>query len=495
MRRLLDWMSVFWQLDQHVLEDEDNRQDVHKRGDLLGLAGCNVQYGVGDDTEADTFGDGVHERHREDADECRDCLKDVIPLDLADLLHHEETDHDQCGCSGEGRNRQEQRREEQGQQEQEACRDCSQTCASAFCDTGSGFYEGCDRGSTEYSAAHCADSVGEEGAFDAGELALFVEELSFGSAADQGSQCIEHVDEQECEHNDYEVHAQNVGEVQLEECGCNGSGHGNDSGRNDAVEACLGIGNIDAGDLADNAENPGCDDAQKDAALDIAEHQDRGDQDADDCEKDGDSFIVEGAVFKGSAEREYGYQGSTVHNDVGVLQSDECDEKTDTNGNCDLEGRGNRVEDGLTNIGQRENNEDQTFHEDGGQCHLPGITHSEYDGVCEVRVQSHTCGEYEGQIRKERHQEGGNGRCQSGRGENRAGVHSGCTQNAGVNGQNIGHCHEGSKAGCQLLLDIRAVLLQFEKLFHRAFPFLSGISSHIKVILLAYDTKESFIFP
>ena len=128
------------------------------------------------------------------------------------------------------------------------------------------------------------------------KLALFVEKVSLSCAADQGSKCIEHVDEQEREHNYDEVHAQDAGEVQFEECGSNGSGHGDDSGRNNAVEACFGIRNIEADELADDAEYPCRDDAEKDRALDIAKHKDRSDQDAEDSQKNGDAFGIESAV-------------------------------------------------------------------------------------------------------------------------------------------------------------------------------------------------------
>ena len=285
--------------------------------------------------------------------------------------------------------------------------------ASAFCDTGSRLYESSDRGGSEASAAHCADSVGKESALDAGKFAFFVKEFSLSCASDQGSECIEHIDKQEREHDDDEVYAEHIGEVHLEERRSNGSGHGDDPGRDDTVEACLRVRDIEADQLADNAKQPCADDAQKDRTLDIAEHKDRGEQNADESKKYGDTFIIEGPVSDGALKGEYGYQCRTVHYDVRVLQADECDKEADTNGYGDLKGCRDRVEERFSDVGQGEGDEDQTFHEDSGQCHLPGISHSQYYGVGEVSVEAHTCGKNERQVRKECHQERGNCGCQS----------------------------------------------------------------------------------
>ena len=153
-----------------------------------------------------------------------------------------------------------------------------------------------------------------------------------------------------------------------------------------------------------------------------------------------------------------------------VLQTDECDEEADTDGYGDLEGCRDRVEDRFSDVGKGEDDEDQTFHEDSCQSHLPGITHSQDYGVSEVSVKTHTCGEHERKVCKKCHQERGDCRSQCRRCKDRTCVHAGCAQDAGIYSQDVSHCHEGSKTCCQLCFDISAVLLQFEKLFHRVFP-------------------------
>ena len=186
------------------------------------------------------------------------------------------------------------------------------------------------------------------------------------------------------------------------------------------IAPLIGIRNIEADELADDAEYPCGDDAEQDRALDIAEHQDRGDQDAEDGKKNGDAFGIECAVRNGSLKGKYRNQCCAVHNDVRVLQTDECDEEADTDGYGDLEGCRDRVEDRFSDVGQGEDDEDQTFHEDSCQSHLPGITHSQDYGVSEVSVKTHTCGEHERKVCKKCHQERGNCRSQCRRCKDRA---------------------------------------------------------------------------
>ena len=223
----------------------------------------------------------------------------------------------------------------------------------------------------------------------------------------------EHIDKKESEHDDYEVHACNAGEVELKECRRNGSGHGDDSGGNDAVEACFGVGYIEADQLAEDAEDPCGEDAEKDRTLDIAQHKDRGDQNADDGQKYCDTLGIESAVLHGRLKGKYRDQRGAVHDDVGVLQSDEGDEEADTDGYGELKCCRDRIEDRFSDARQGENYEDYTLDEDSGQCHLPGISHSQYNGVCKISVEAHACGEYERKIGEEGHQERGDRRCQS----------------------------------------------------------------------------------
>ena len=76
---------------------------------------------------------------------------------------------------------------------------------------------------------------------------------------------------------------------------------------------------------------------------------------------------------------------------MGVLKTDEADEQTDTDGNTVLQCLRNRIEDRLTNVRQRQKDEDETLCKYSGQCNLPGVAHAQNDGVREVSIESHTC--------------------------------------------------------------------------------------------------------
>lgn len=62
-----------------------------------------------------------------------------------------------------------------------------------------------------------------------------------------------------------------------------------------------------------------------------------------------------------------------VHAQTGVLQADEGDEQTDTNRNTLFERQRNGIEDGLTDVGERQDDENQALNEYGQQRNLPAV--------------------------------------------------------------------------------------------------------------------------
>ena len=397
---------------------------------------------VGDNAHGDSFRDGIHEGHSEDGDVGRDGFERIFPGDLGDLLHHQITDDDQGRGRREGRDRQEQGREEEGQDEEEACGDSCQAGASALSDTGGGLDEGRDSRSTKAGAYGRADCVREQGAADVGELAVLVQHICLGGASDQGSQCVEQVNKEEGRNDREEVQTNDIGEVQLHESRCQ---------------------------LADHAQKPCEDDTDQDVAGNFLDDQVSTDDHADQGQQDRDAFIIEGTALDGIAERKYRDQRGAVNNDMGVLKTDEADEKADTDRYTQLQGRRYRIEDRLPDIGQRQDDENDTFCENGGQGDLPGIPHAHDDRVGQIGVQAHTCGQSEGQICQERHQNTGDRGCQRRRRKDSTLIHAGISQNAGIDSQDIGHCHEGRDAGHDLCFDIRPVFLQFKKPFQNNF--------------------------
>ena len=74
---------------QDVLEDEEDRDDVHQDGDLLGLAPSHLDDGVADEAEADTVGDGIGEGHHGNDKEGGASLLEVAPVDAGRALEHQ----------------------------------------------------------------------------------------------------------------------------------------------------------------------------------------------------------------------------------------------------------------------------------------------------------------------------------------------------------------------------------------------------------------------
>ena len=60
-------------------------------------AGCQFEDGVADEAEGDALRGGETEGDEDDAEECGDAFRGVVPRNQFDRPHHEETDDDQRG--------------------------------------------------------------------------------------------------------------------------------------------------------------------------------------------------------------------------------------------------------------------------------------------------------------------------------------------------------------------------------------------------------------
>ena len=366
---------------------------------------------IGDDSHGDSLGDGVHKGHCEDGNVGRDGFQRIFPGDLGDLLHHQVSDDDEGRSCREGRDREEERGEEEGQDEEEACSDSSQAGASALSDTGRGLDESRDSGSTQAGADSRADSVSQQSAADVGKLAFLVQHIRLGSTSDQGSQCVKEVDEQEGRDDGEEIQAQDTGEVQLHESRSQGCRRRENACGNQTVESRLGIGNIESAELADNAKNPCDNNTDQDIAGDFLDDQVGADDHANQSKQNSDTFRAEGAALNGVAERENRDQRGAVDDDMGVLKTDETDEEADTDRYTEFQGRGNGIEDRLTDVCQGQDDENETLSENCRESDLPGISHAQDDRIGKIGVQAHAGRKREGQICQQCHQHTGDRGC------------------------------------------------------------------------------------
>ena len=173
---------------------------------------------------------------------------------------------------------------------------------------------------------------------------------------------------------------------------------------------------------------------------------------------------------------------------MGVLQTDEADEQADTDRDTDLQCRRDRVEDRFTDIGQGQDDENDTLCEDCGQSDLPGISHAQDNRVGHIGVQAHTCRQCERQVCQQCHQKA----CKTGRQscgcEDSTLVHAGVTENARIDSQDVGHGHEGCNTRHDLGPDIRVPFLQFKKLFQNKYLLFMYLMMHPKL----YNKKHVY---
>ena len=454
--------------DEFVFQDEQNGQHIHQGADLLllGLAGDDIQQGPGDDTDGDALRDAVCSGHCQDGQECGDALSRIVELDLQGRTHHVEANDDQGRSGRKAGDGQEQGAEHHGQQEQHTGGHGGQAGAAALGHAGSALDEGGGGGGAQYGTGAGGDGVGHQRTLDVGQLALLIQHVGLGSNTDQGAQGIKQVNEEEGEHHGEEVQDANAGEIGLEHLtkGLAQSREieADEAGGDDAVHAGIGVGDVDAGQLAEDAQHPGDEDAVQDAALDLFDQQDGGDEHAHQREDRTHADAVEGLAL----EVLIGNKGGiAVHDQLCVLQADESNEQTDAHADSALQGHGDGVEDGLTHIGQAQHDEDDALHKNGHQGQLPAVTHGQDDRVGEVGVQAHAGCQCKRIVGKQSHKRSANKGCQRGGDQHSLGIHARCGQDVGVDGKDVSHGHEGSDTGHDLGLYISVVFFQVKELF------------------------------
>ena len=177
----------------------------------------------------------------------------------------------------------------------------------------------------------------------------------------------------------------------------------------DGVHTSVHIGDIDTGQLTDDAQRPGQQDAVQDSALDVLDEHDGNQQHADQGQQGADADAVEGLALEVLVGQQ---RGVAVDDELGVLQADEGDEQADADADRRFQGQGDGVEDGLAHIGQGQHDEHDALNKDGQQGHLPGVAHRQHDGVGKVGVQAHAGGQRKRIVGQECHEHRAEEGCQ-----------------------------------------------------------------------------------
>ena len=125
---------------------------------------------------------------------------------------------------------------------------------------------------------------------------------------------------------------------------------------------------------------------------------------------------------------------------------------------------GNSIEDCFTDVGNRQDDEDDTFNKNGCQCLLPAVAHAQNDSVSKVGVQTHCGSQRKGMVGKYCHQDGANRGSDCSCSEDCAAVHAGSGKDAGVNCQDVSHGHKHGDTGHNLGLHIGVAFFQMKDL-------------------------------
>ena len=458
---------------EYVLEHKQQGKHIHKGSDLLCLAGDGIKHHIRDDSKADALGDGVEQRHCDDGNVCGDGFAQIVIVesDLGYGADHQETDHDKCGCGGKRGDCGEYGGKQCAQQEEETRNECGKTGASAGTYTGCRLNKGGNGGGAQHSTHGGADCISEESRLDAGQVALFIQHIGLCRNADEGAESIEKVNKQKCKDNNHKVQRLDNGKVNAEalteglaQCGkISGDKLSGDKG----VESGFRAWSINTTNLAEHTQQPGCDDADEDGALDIPDVQGCGNYGAHKCQQCAQT--MGGEVIGKACDC---YEGGGINCKTCVLKADKCNEQTNTHRYAALESQGNGVKDSLANIGKGKDYKNNAFDKYCQQRHLPAVAKAENNSIGQICVQTHTGRQDERQICRECHTAGANERSYSGCQQNGGGVHASVGKNAGVNGQNVCHGHEGGDAGHDFGFYPCAVLGKLEDFIqHFSVPF------------------------
>ena len=145
------------------VENEDDNQCPDDRADFFGFAGCNHSDQISDEAQRDTVGNRVGQNHRNDSDEASGGINDVVPVNAAQLLCHQDTNYNQSRSGNLiGNGAQDDWGDEDGQEEQDTGGAGGQAGSAANLNAGGGFYEGGNGGSTQSSTCNGTDCVGQQ---------------------------------------------------------------------------------------------------------------------------------------------------------------------------------------------------------------------------------------------------------------------------------------------------------------------------------------------
>ena len=356
-----------------------------------------------------------------------------------DRRHHHYAYYDEGGSGCSTRNREEYGAEEQGQREADHYRECGKASPSAFSYAGCTLDIGGGSRSSEAGTGNGCDRVGQEHLLDTGNLVTpFLYNPCALMYADDGSHSIEHVDKEERKHYDEHIQAQYVAPFELAEDGGYGVGQ-----RYNLCRECSD-GSSGCRVFYEETNCGSNKDAPEYASAYFRHYKTGGNEQANHSQK----------CFSGSNGTEPHERGIVVHYNSGILHADEGNEQAYTGTDSLLEGPGDGVDEPVAYFGDCKQDEDESFEEYSREGELPAVPHTEANGKYKESVQAHAGSEGERFLRIKGHHQRTCYRRECGGGEYRTAGHVESAEDAGVDGQNIGHRQESGNAGENLGTDI-----------------------------------------
>ena len=396
---LLDAEQLLQRVDGEVHEEE-RRAAEEQPVDLADLAEARLDDHVGDEAGADAVGDGVGERHDGDGQEGRDGEFVAVPVDVPDLRHHQEPDHDERRGRRLERHERQDGREEEGQTEQAAGDHAGEAGARTLTDARGGFDVGGGGRGGGGAAGHGGRTVDEQDAAETGDLAALVEQPGFGGDADDRAHRVEEVGQDEGE--DQQDDGQDAGLAERAEhveladepevrCGDGIAGQ-----RRSGHTPVLHLGELVDHDRDERHQ----DDADEDRALDPAgdEHDRHQHAEAEDENRPaGERAVAE-------LDRHGGLRGvRDAGDEAGVDEADERDEQADADADRLLERLWDRVHDGLAETRHDQHADQQALEHDEAHRVFPG--HERGDLHRDDDVDAEARREGEGQVAAHTHDE------------------------------------------------------------------------------------------
>ena len=137
--------------------------------------------------------------------------------------------------------------------------------------------------------------------------------------------------------------------------------------------------------MCKHSENPGCKHSDKNGTLYIVVGQNNNQQEANEAKNN----LRRGEVAKAQ------YISFFCHHDFGVLQTNDCDEQSDSGGNAVFQILRDTVYDFLPEFKHREQDKDETLHKDRRESDCEGVGHIfqiiKANGIGKVSIQSQAC--------------------------------------------------------------------------------------------------------